>query len=115
MLRTSIYMSTRAKGKHCGSPPLESLITQDHSRSKQLWVRKLWCFVVKILTATVCYLSLFLFVLLYGCSTSRRDGPPSYNVDVSRIPNAVPKFEPLSRIGNKPYTVLGKKYYILSS
>ncbi len=64
---------------------------------------------------TIGCVSLLLFGLLNGCSTSRRDGPPSYNVDVSGIPDAVPKVEPLSRIGNKPYTVFGKKYYVMSS
>ncbi len=63
----------------------------------------------------VCCLGLLVFGLLNGCSTSRRDGPPSYNVDVSRIPNAVPKVEPLSRAGNKPYVVFGRKYYVMRS
>lgn len=63
----------------------------------------------------ICYLSLLAFGLLNGCSTARRDGPPSYNVDVSNIPDAVPKVEPLSRVGNKPYTVFGKRYYVMSS
>ncbi len=60
-------------------------------------------------------LGLITFGLLNGCSTARRDGPPSYNVDVSGIPDAVPKVEPLSRIGNKSYTVFGKKYNVMSS
>lgn len=61
------------------------------------------------------FLSIISFGLLNGCSTSRRDGPPSYDVDVSRIPDAVPKVEKLSRSGNKPYTVFGKRYYVMSS
>ncbi len=56
-------------------------------------------------------------LLLGGCmSHHRKDGPPPFHVDVSKIPNAVPKAEPLSRIGNKPYyTVFGKRYYVMRS
>ncbi len=60
-------------------------------------------------------ISLLALGLLNGCSTARRDGPPSYDVDVSGIPNAVPKVEPLSRSGNKPYRVFGKTYYVMPS
>lgn len=67
------------------------------------------------LLRVIFYLSLLAFGLLNGCSTARKDGPPSYNVDVSTIPDAVPKVEPLSRVGNKPYTVFGKRYYVMSS
>ncbi len=63
----------------------------------------------------VIYFGFFIFALLNGCSTHRKDGPPPYNVDVSKIPDAVPKVERLSRIGNKPYTVKGRKYYVLKS
>ena len=69
----------------------------------------------KKINSIIFYLSLFIFVLLNGCSTYQKDGPPSYNIDVSKIPDAVPKVEKLSRIGNKPYTVRGKKYYVLHS
>lgn len=42
------------------------------------------------------------------------DRPPSQSVDVSKIPDAVPKVEPITRAGNKnPYTVLGKTYQLL--
>jgi rare lipoprotein A len=61
------------------------------------------------------YFSFFIFALLNGCSTHRKDGPPPYNVDVSKIPDAVPKVEQLSRIGNKSYIVKGKRYYVLNS
>jgi len=59
----------------------------------------------------LCLLSL----TLSGCwSKHKKDGPPPFPVDVSRIPNAVPKIEPLSKLGNKPsYTVFGKRYYVL--
>ena len=44
------------------------------------------------------------------------DDAPSNPRDVSNIPNAVPKNEPLSRYGNpKSYVVYGKRYYTLPS
>ena len=56
--------------------------------------------------------------LLGACSTLPRtgDGPPAHPIDVSDIPNAVPKMEPLSPYGNPPsYVVNGKRYYVLKS
>lgn len=42
------------------------------------------------------------------------DGPPPKDIDVSSLPDAVPKIEPITRAGNKsPYTVLGKTYELL--
>lgn len=42
------------------------------------------------------------------------DGPPPKDIDVSSLPDAVPKVEPITRAGNKsPYTVLGKTYELL--
>ncbi len=58
-------------------------------------------------------LSLASLFLLDGCSTNSKDGPPSYNADVSRVPDAVPKPEAFSKSGNRPYVVFGKRYYIL--
>lgn len=61
---------------------------------------------------------LFAFVILNGCSTlkSTQDGPPPYDVDVSNIPDAKPRVEPLSKVGNLPYYhVFGKKYHTMSS
>lgn len=44
------------------------------------------------------------------------DAYPDEEVDVSGVPDAVPRWEPLSRGGNKsPYTVWGKQYYVLAS
>lgn len=57
----------------------------------------------------------FCFALLTACSSVVKDGPPRYDVDVSRIPDAKPRVESLSRIGNKPYQVFGKRYYVMSS
>lgn len=43
-------------------------------------------------------------------------GPGSPKRDVSKLPEPVPKVEPLSRYGNKsPYTVNGKTYHVLAS
>jgi rare lipoprotein A len=63
------------------------------------------------------FLVLFTVVLLNGCShTSRKDGPPNFYVDESKIPNAVPKLEALSRYGNmNHYTVFGKRYYVMKT
>lgn len=42
------------------------------------------------------------------------DGPPPDDIDVTHIPNAVPKVEPLSRSGNPSvYEVFGKKYKVM--
>ncbi len=39
------------------------------------------------------------------------DGPPRRaKVDVSRVPDAVPRREPLSKTGNRPYSALGQVY-----
>lgn len=46
------------------------------------------------------------------------DRPPEaeeYKHNIAQIPNAVPRAEPLSRTGNKPYTALGQKFYPLST
>lgn len=60
---------------------------------------------------------LFLMVLLTSCSHMRRkDGPPNFYVDETKVPNAVPKVEPLAKYGNmKSYVVFGKRYYTLKS
>jgi rare lipoprotein A len=61
------------------------------------------------------YFLVIILVFLSGCTAVRRDGPPRYSVDVSKIPDAVPKVERLSKTGNRPYTVRGRRYYVLSS
>ncbi len=44
------------------------------------------------------------------------DAPPaSLPVDPDSVPDAVPRHEPLSATGNKPYTALGKRYRPLAS
>jgi rare lipoprotein A len=51
---------------------------------------------------------------LHGCSTrvfEEQDGPGEHR-DVSHVPDAVPRVEPLSRGGNPTsYVVFGKRYY----
>ena len=61
-------------------------------------------------------------VLAAGCSTPRGggyyqdDGPHARPaVDVSKIPDAVPRDEPLSERGNNPYTVFSVNYRPLKS
>ncbi|MDQ8038840.1 MAG: septal ring lytic transglycosylase RlpA family protein [Rickettsiella sp.] len=72
--------------------------------------------------------STFIFILilaLSACSSitssNRRyplqnDKPPSFRINVNKIPNAVPKTEPLSKRGNpKSYVVFGRRYYVMKS
>lgn len=55
-------------------------------------------------------------LLLTGCATSTRDSAPNYYVDVSKIPNAVPKKLPRSAYGNPSvYVVEGRRYHVLAS
>lgn len=69
------------------------------------------------------FLSTIIIFLLSGCATktaSRHtyyssDGPPSHHVNADAIPDAKPKVEPLSKYGNKSYTVFGKRYHVLPS
>lgn len=67
---------------------------------------------------------LLLIITLIGCTSTHhqaskqvtKDGPPSFEIDVSRIPNATPKLEPLSAYGNPAtYTVWGKKYRVMQN
>lgn len=63
-------------------------------------------------------LILLLFcLLLASCShIARKDGPPDFYVDETKISNAVPKPEKPSRCGNMAsYRVFGKRYYTLRS
>ncbi len=62
-----------------------------------------------------------LALLLAGCGSlptleppEPGDGPPSRHVDVSSVPDAVPRAEPLSRYGNPPsYEVFNRRYYVM--
>lgn len=53
-------------------------------------------------------------IILAACSTPEiRDGAPR-DRDVSHIPDAVPRVEPITAAGNKsPYEVFGKRYVVL--
>ena len=59
-------------------------------------------------------------VLIQGCSQINqvkdvKDGP-GRELDVSSIPDAIPRMEPITVAGNKnPYTVFGKTYHLLPS
>ncbi|NOX08208.1 MAG: septal ring lytic transglycosylase RlpA family protein [Gammaproteobacteria bacterium] len=61
---------------------------------------------------------LLLSILLTACSGSRifeqQDSAPSRHVDVSKIPDAVPRHEARARYGNpSSYEVLGKRYHVM--
>ncbi len=65
---------------------------------------------------------LFTTIFLTACETAKRsgsyyqdDGPGTQSVDVSTIPDAVPRAEPLHRYANRPYTVLGVSYVPMTS
>ncbi len=61
-------------------------------------------------------LMLCAFMLLASCAHIRRDGPPDFYVDETKIPNAVPTYQPISKYGNMPsYVVKGHRYYVLRS
>lgn len=56
---------------------------------------------------------------LVGCSHQKQqpiitDGAPHQPIDITSIPDAIPKVEPITRAGNPPvYVVLGKRYQIM--
>ncbi len=59
---------------------------------------------------------LFLLMLLSACTRNTPDGPPDFYVDETKIPNAVPRPEPLAKYGNMAfYHVYGKRYYVMKS
>ncbi len=59
---------------------------------------------------------LICLVLFTGCASPPADRTPQRDVDVSRIGDAVPREEPLSKYGNpESYVVLGQRYYTLKS
>ncbi len=67
-------------------------------------------------------LGLALILLAAGCTIhvpgipERKDGPPPGPVDVSAIPDAVPRAEPRSRYGNpSSYVVNGNRYHVMAS
>ncbi|MCK5359295.1 MAG: septal ring lytic transglycosylase RlpA family protein [Gammaproteobacteria bacterium] len=70
----------------------------------------------------VCWALIF---MLAACSSSPTpskkgayyldDGPPKGSVDLANVKDAIPRSEPLSKTGNKPYVVFGKRYVPLKS
>lgn len=66
-------------------------------------------------------LSISFMLTLCGCSmmhskAEKKDGAPKNPKSVKHIPNAKPKYEPLSRYGNPPsYVVFGKTYHTMKS
>jgi rare lipoprotein A len=59
-------------------------------------------------------------LLIGGCSSQvvreTGDSAPQDSLDISRIPDVVPRDEPLSRYGNPPsYVVMGQRYHTLAS
>ncbi|MGH8402410.1 MAG: septal ring lytic transglycosylase RlpA family protein, partial [Gammaproteobacteria bacterium] len=56
-------------------------------------------------------------LLLSGCAQfPTQDHGPAMPVDVSQVPNAVPRYEPRSPYGNPPsYTVNGQTYDVLQN
>ena len=77
-------------------------------------------FSINAKTITVCiYVGGIL--LLTACGETRviptsSDAAPKKQMDVSNIPDAIPKNEPKSRYGNpKSYVVFGKRYYVMEN
>lgn len=78
-----------------------------------------------MLRISLIFLALLTFLLLPGCSLishhhhrypSGADHAPDFAIDVSKIPDAVPKSEPVSRYGNPPtYVACGQRYYVSKS
>lgn len=70
-------------------------------------------------------LPLLLVFLLSSCASRsggdrrysiRQDHGPSHEVNVKKIPNAIPRVEPRSKYGNpKSYVVLGQRYSVMNS
>lgn len=66
------------------------------------------------------YIYFLAIVLLSGCTSNsglRKDsGPKDSPIDISTIPDAVPRYEPFSKSANpESYVVLGKRYHVLRS
>lgn len=64
------------------------------------------------------FILIMMAILLSGCFSKsvKKDGPPNFYVDVSKIPNAEPKPERLASYGNMPYYyVFGKRYHTMKT
>lgn len=70
----------------------------------------------RLLLLTLLTLQLNACSWLWGGKGYEKDGPPNYKVDVSKIPDAVPKIEPRSRYGNPAsYVIKGHRFYVSKS
>lgn len=98
------------------------------------WVARAQQIIVKSYTRALCFLGLC--ALLAACSAPQKapegktkaphnpndgryahnkDFGPDEDVDLSHVPDAVPRYEVRTRAGNKnPYTVLGKTYHLIA-
>lgn len=79
-------------------------------------------FHTRLVVPTIRVLPLVMAAALTSCGIGKGgyykdDGPPRGigASDITKIPDAVPKKEPLSETGNNPYKALGKKYYPLKT
>lgn len=69
------------------------------------------------------FLPILLALFISACGSVQKkggyfedDGPPKRaSVDIASIDDAVPRSEPLSKYGNRPYVVYGKTYYPLKN
>jgi len=74
------------------------------------------------MTRVICIslISFMISIFLAGCGTTKeprfKKTRPDVTIDVSKVPNAVPRHEAKSRYGNpKSYVVFGQRYYPMSS
>src|SRR4051812_24734768 len=77
-----------------------------HALTRTSWLRSstyIW----------ISFFSLLVTIFLSSCThMTKHDGPPNYYIDASKVPDAVPRSERLSRYGNlKSYRVFGHRYY----
>ena len=70
-----------------------------------------------IVTRSGLYSCTCLVLMLAGCGSQPvQDSAPSKPVDISNVPDVVPRVEPRSKYGNPDsYVVYGKRYYVLKS
>lgn len=65
-------------------------------------------------------ITIFLMQLV-ACSTSHnryamgKDGAPKFDIDVSKIPDAVPRNEPYNKYASRSYTIRGHRYVVLKT
>ncbi|MGH8475321.1 MAG: septal ring lytic transglycosylase RlpA family protein [Methylococcales bacterium] len=71
------------------------------------------------------FILLLVFLVLNGCTSTTtitrksgptlRDGLPDHPIDVSGLPDAIPRSEPKSMLGNpSSYVVWGRRYYVMN-